>query len=57
MDLMQAAIRLYEDMGFARAPELDFSPAPGFTVKGYRLDLPANPPAGGGAPGAPRLPA
>lgn len=38
-DLMQTAMRMYERMGFARAPELDFSPAPGVTVKGYRLDL------------------
>jgi len=38
-DLMQAALRMYERMGFVRAPELDFHPAPGVTVKGYRLDL------------------
>ncbi|HEV8437107.1 MAG TPA: GNAT family N-acetyltransferase [Methylomirabilota bacterium] len=38
-DLMQAAMQLYARMGFVRAPELDFSPAPGVTVKGYRLDL------------------
>lgn len=38
-DLMQAAMRMYERMGFVRAPELDFHPAPGVTVKGYRLDL------------------
>jgi ribosomal protein S18 acetylase RimI-like enzyme len=37
--LMQAALRMYERMGFVRAPELDFHPAPGVTVKGYRLDL------------------
>jgi hypothetical protein len=36
---MQVAMRLYERMGFARAPDLDFSPAPGITVKGYRLPL------------------
>jgi ribosomal protein S18 acetylase RimI-like enzyme len=40
-DLMQAALRLYERLGFVRAPELDFTPAPGVTVKGYRLDLAA----------------
>jgi hypothetical protein len=34
---MQAAMRLYEGMGFQRAPELDFQPAPGVTIKGYRL--------------------
>jgi ribosomal protein S18 acetylase RimI-like enzyme len=38
-DIMKAAMRLYERMGFARAPELDFSPAPGITAKGYRLPL------------------
>ena len=38
-DLMQTAVRMYERMGFVRAPELDFHPAPGVTVKGYRLDL------------------
>jgi GNAT superfamily N-acetyltransferase len=42
-DMMQAAIRLYEGMGFTRWPELDFHPGPSLTVKGYRLDL-------GGAP-------
>jgi GNAT superfamily N-acetyltransferase len=38
-DMMQAAIRLYERMGFVRTPDLDFSPAQGMLVKGYRLDL------------------
>ncbi len=38
-DFMQAAVRLYERLGFARARELDFDPAPGITAKGYRLDL------------------
>ena len=38
-DIMQAAMRLYERMGFVRAPELDFEPAPGVVVKGYRLDV------------------
>jgi hypothetical protein len=37
--MMQTAMRLYERMGFVRAPELDFQPAPATTVKGYRLDL------------------
>jgi len=36
---MRAAVRLYTRMGFQPAPELDFQPAPGFTVKGYRLTL------------------
>jgi len=38
-DMMQTAMHMYERMGFVRAPELDFKPAPGVTVKGYRLDL------------------
>jgi len=38
-DIMQAAIRLYQRMGFVRAAELDFHPAPDVTVKGYRLNL------------------
>jgi predicted N-acetyltransferase YhbS len=38
-DLMQTAQRMYERMGFVRSPELDFHPAPGVTVKGYRLEL------------------
>ncbi len=37
--MMQAALRMYERMGFVRAREIDFHPAPGVTVKGYRLDL------------------
>ena len=35
-DMMQVAMSMYERMGFVRAPERDFHPAPGFTVKGYR---------------------
>jgi GNAT superfamily N-acetyltransferase len=42
-DIMAVAMRLYERMGFGRAPELDFSPAPGITVKGYRLPLTSGP--------------
>ncbi len=38
-DMMQVAMRMYEGMGFVRAPELDFHPAPEVTVKGYRLNL------------------
>jgi GNAT superfamily N-acetyltransferase len=38
-DMMQVAMGMYEKMGFVRAPELDFHPGPGITVKGYRLDL------------------
>ena len=35
-EIMQAAMSMYERMGFVRAPELDFHPAPGITIKGYR---------------------
>jgi ribosomal protein S18 acetylase RimI-like enzyme len=38
-DMMQAAMRLYQRLGFTRAPALDFSPGPGITVKGFRLPL------------------
>ena len=38
-DMMQVAMRMYEGMGFVRAPELDFFPAPDVTVKGYRFPL------------------
>jgi ribosomal protein S18 acetylase RimI-like enzyme len=39
MPAMQSALRLYTRMGFQPAPELNFQPAPNFTVKGYRLTL------------------
>jgi GNAT superfamily N-acetyltransferase len=38
-DMMQVAMALYERMGFRRAPEIDFQPAPRVLVKGYRLAL------------------
>jgi GNAT superfamily N-acetyltransferase len=38
-DMMRAAVRMYERMGFARAPETDFEPGGGIVVKGFRLDL------------------
>jgi len=38
-DIMQAALRLYERLGFQRAAELDFEPLPGAAIKGYRLRL------------------
>jgi predicted N-acetyltransferase YhbS len=38
-DTMQAGIRMYERMGFIRAPELDFHAGKDITVKGFRLDL------------------
>ncbi len=40
-DLMQAAMQLYERMGFMRAPDLDFHPVPEVTIKGYRFNLEA----------------
>jgi len=40
-DIMQTAMRMYEQMGFVRAPDLDFHPAPNIIVKGYRLPLDA----------------
>ena len=36
-EMMQAAMRLYERMGFVRVPELDLRPLPGVVAKGYRL--------------------
>jgi GNAT superfamily N-acetyltransferase len=38
-DVMSAAVRIYERMGFVRAPELDFHPSDDLTVKGYLLKL------------------
>lgn len=38
-DMMRAAVRLYERLGFVRDPALDFSPAPAISVKGFRLEL------------------
>jgi len=38
-DIMAVAMRLYEHMGFTRAPELDIRLAPGILAKGYRLPL------------------
>ena len=36
---MAAAHRLYERLGFVRDPQHDWSPVPGVTLLGYRLDL------------------
>lgn len=36
---MRAAIRMYEKMGFVRAPEHDFQPPGAELVRGYRLPL------------------
>jgi ribosomal protein S18 acetylase RimI-like enzyme len=38
-DVMQAAVQMYEHMGFVHVPELDFHPMENVVVKGYRLDL------------------
>jgi GNAT superfamily N-acetyltransferase len=38
-DMMRAAVRMYERLGYRRTPEQDFAPAPGVLIKGYRLDL------------------
>jgi GNAT superfamily N-acetyltransferase len=38
-EMMDVARRIYENMGFVRAPELDAHPAPNVTVMAYRLDL------------------
>lgn len=37
--IMDVARRMYERMGFSRAPEFDFHPAPRAVVMAYRLDL------------------
>jgi GNAT superfamily N-acetyltransferase len=38
-EMMQVAMQMYVRMGFVRAPELDFHPAPEITVKGYRYQF------------------
>jgi GNAT superfamily N-acetyltransferase len=38
-DIMQVAMGMYERMGFERAPDLDFHPAPDVTIKGFVLKL------------------
>jgi predicted N-acetyltransferase YhbS len=38
-DMMKVAMRMYERIGFVRAPDLDFHPDPSVTVKAYRLEL------------------
>jgi ribosomal protein S18 acetylase RimI-like enzyme len=39
MTTMTAAHRVYERLGFARAPDLDWSPAPGVDLIAFRLDF------------------
>ncbi|MDV3223334.1 GNAT family N-acetyltransferase, partial [Intrasporangium sp.] len=36
---MRAAHRIYERLGFERAPERDWEPTPGISLLAYRLDL------------------
>ena len=38
-DFAAGALRLYERLGFVRAPELDWMPAPSVQLLGLRLDL------------------
>jgi predicted N-acetyltransferase YhbS len=38
-DMMPVAQAMYQRMGFERAPQLDFEPSPGITIKGYRFDF------------------
>jgi len=38
-DMMRVAQGMYVRMGFERAPEIDFQPAPGITIKGYRFEF------------------
>jgi GNAT superfamily N-acetyltransferase len=39
LDRMTTAHRLYERLGFGRAPERDWAPSPGVSLIAYRLDL------------------
>jgi GNAT superfamily N-acetyltransferase len=38
-DMMRVAQGMYVRMGFEHAPEIDFQPAPGITIKGYRFEV------------------
>jgi GNAT superfamily N-acetyltransferase len=38
-EMMSVAMKMYEQMGFVHNPSMDFSPAPGRIVKGYRFDF------------------
>ena len=37
--VMRSALRLYTQLGFQPAPDLDFKPTPTLTINGYRLPL------------------
>jgi len=54
---MPDAIRLYERMGFARQPQIDFAPAPGIDLIAYSFDSRPGRPSGVGIPVAPAAPA
>jgi ribosomal protein S18 acetylase RimI-like enzyme len=43
MDTMTSAHRVYERLGFIRAPEDDWSPVPGVNLIAYAVSLPAPP--------------
>jgi ribosomal protein S18 acetylase RimI-like enzyme len=43
MSTMAAAHRVYERLGFTRAPDLDWSPAPGVDLVAFRLDFASSP--------------
>jgi GNAT superfamily N-acetyltransferase len=45
-DFMEVGRRMYEGMGFVRAPGLDFHPSKDLTVMGYRLPLDETSPSG-----------
>ena len=45
---MRSAVRMYQRMGFVRAPEYDFQPEGAEIVAGYRLNLADTEPAPGG---------
>lgn len=38
-EMMAVAVRMYEKMGFERAPEYDFHPAPEVTVMAYKMKV------------------
>jgi predicted N-acetyltransferase YhbS len=49
-DFMAVGRRMYERIGFVRAPELDFHPSKDLTVMGYRLKLDGAAPPGPPSP-------
>ncbi len=49
LDRMSTAHRVYERLGFTRAPEDDWIPVPGFMLLAYVLRFPVDPPAQSGS--------